>query len=663
MDIRFFIGILYKKNEEGHEGIWEARHEIRKTTVSFEEERYKTGYNRLQGSSARIRTWNQSVNSRLLCRLSYRGKLADYTSRDIHVKQEHLFMIESSHISFIQKSARVQVSLPDGRTMEGSRGSSLEEFFHFAHLESSTIISAATCRNELIELSQPVTESGAYTPLTIASADGARIYRRSLVLLLMVAVRELFPEADVAVDHSVSDGGYFCNLAGHELLSAEDVRMIEDRMRAIVQADDRIDRREVPLQEAIEILRRQRFFDTVRLLGARQKEYLTLYRLHDVEYYLHGYMVPSSGYLRLFQIEFTPPGFMLRFPRRDTPTQILPNDDFPKLRQAFQEYGEWQDRLGLEDVGMLNEAVLQGRGRELILVAEALHDQKTAEIARAIVSARDRLRLVLIAGPSSSGKTTFSRRLAIQMLSQGLRPYPLEMDNFFVDRVQTPKDDAGNFDFESFDALDRPLLNEKLQQLIQGEPTILPKYDFVDGCRKEGDTIHLPEGSIIVMEGIHGLNPELVPGFRPEEVFRIYVSALTQLNLDRHNRVSTTDTRLIRRLVRDVIQRGHSPAATLRQWESVRRGERKNIFPYQENADMMFNSALVYELSVLRPLGERLLRQVDPETQEYVEAKRLLAFLAWFQPLSADFIPDDSILREFIGSSILEDFRVWSMNP
>jgi uridine kinase len=430
-------------------------------------------------------------------------------------------------------------------------------------------------------------------------------------------------------------------------------------MSEFAAADEPILRREVSLDEAISIFEREGYADKVRLLKIRQKDYVTLYTLRGIEDYFHGYMVPSAGYLKLFHLSHAAAGFILRFPRRHVPNEILPNGDYPKLWATFREYGLWQERLGLEDVGMLNEAIEQGRGAELILVSEALHNQKTAEIARRIADSRQQIRLVLIAGPSSSGKTTFSRRLSIQLLSQGLRPYPLEMDNYFVDREKTPRDEAGELDFDAFEALDRNRLNEDLKRLLAGEEVVLPRFDFQMGKRTTGDTVRLPAGTVIVMEGIHGLNPELLPRFDSSEAYRIYVSALTQLNLDRHNRISTTDTRLIRRIVRDAAARGHSPAFTISGWDRVRRGERRNIFAYQENCDSIFNSAFVYELSALRPIAEPLLRQVGPETPEYIEAKRLLAFLAWFRPLSPEFIPDDSILREFLGGSILEQFRVW----
>jgi uridine kinase len=568
-------------------------------------------------------------------------------------------MTSDSHIIATSKRTTVQVTFPDGRTLEGPSGTTLEAFLRAAEIHSEPPIVAALLGKELRELSYPVTADGELVPLDTGTGDGARIYRRSLVFLLVAAVRELFPGSDVTVDHSVSDGGFFCSAYKRAPFSAEEMQRIETRMREIAHTDEPILRREVPLAEAMRIFERDGDLDKLRLLKVRRKDYLTLYSLNGFEDYFHGYMVPSAGYLKKFRLHRMGTGFILRFPKRRLPNEILPNGEYPKLWATFQEYGHWQERLGLEDVGMLNEAIEQGRGREVILVAEALHDQKLADIARRIAADRDRIRLVLIAGPSCSGKTTFSRRLSIQLLSQGLRPYPLEMDNYFVDRDNTPCDETGAPDFEAFDALDRDSLNDNLERLLRGEETALPRFDFQSGKRTAGDVVRLPSKAVIIMEGIHGLNPALLPRFQTGEAYRIYASDLTQLNLDRHNRISTTDTRLIRRIVRDATRRGHSPASTIAMWDRVRRGERKNIFLYQENTDSIFNSALVYELSALRPIAEPLLRQITPEQPEYVEAKRLLAFLAWFLPLSPEFIPDDSILREFIGGSILDQFRVW----
>jgi uridine kinase len=314
--------------------------------------------------------------------------------------------------------------------------------------------------------------------------------------------------------------------------------------------------------------------------------------------------------------------------------------------------------MGIRDVGSLNESIAGERVREVVLVSEALHEQRVARIAEGIAARQGRVRLVLLAGPSASGKTTLSKRLSIQLLANGLRPFALEMDNYFVDREKTPRDELGEYDFESLQALDVALFNEHLLRLLDGQTVTLPHYNFMTGRREVGQTVRLQSDHIIIIEGIHGLNPNLVPDIPPEITYRVYVSALTQLNIDKHNRVPTTDTRLIRRIVRDAAYRGYPARQTIDRWGSVRRGEKTWIFPYQEHADVMFNSALVYELSVLKPFAEPLLLQVKSGTSAHIEAKRLLAFLEWFEPLAPDLVPDNSILREFVGNSILSDFHV-----
>jgi uridine kinase len=333
--------------------------------------------------------------------------------------------------------------------------------------------------------------------------------------------------------------------------------------------------------------------------------------------------------------------------------------DYPQLLSTFRQYGDWLERLGIESVGALDDAIQGGRSREIILVSEALHEQYIASIARQIADKRESARLVLISGPSSSGKTTFSRRLAVQLLALGISPFALELDNYFIDRDLTPLDENGQFNFETIDALNLDQLGEQLARLIAGDEVQMPRYDFQEGRQNPGEVVRLRPGQLIILEGIHGLNPRLIPPALTGKSFKIYASALTQLNLDRHNRVSTTDTRLIRRIVRDARERGYSATQTISRWESVRRGEKRHIFPYQENADVMFNSALVYELSVLRPLIEPLLRQVQHSTPEFIETKRLLVFLEWFLPMEMEWVPDNSILREFVGGSILKDFKVW----
>jgi uridine kinase len=341
----------------------------------------------------------------------------------------------------------------------------------------------------------------------------------------------------------------------------------------------------------------------------------------------------------------------------------MPN--YPKLLATFRQYGQWLDRLGIASVGALNDAILAGRIHEIILVSEALHEEHVADIAEQITARTNRsdpskmVRIILIAGPSSSGKTTLSKRLTIQLLSQGISPFPLEMDNYFVDREDTPQDEEGQPDFEALQAVDTHHLAQDLRRLVAGEAVRMPHYDFKSGRQHPGEVVQLHPGQLIILEGIHGLNPDLLPDFPIEQTFRIYASALTQLNLDRHNRISTTDTRLVRRIVRDARERGYTARETIQRWESVQRGEKRYIFPYQENADIMFNSALAYELSAMKPYAEPLLRQVPFGTREYIEAKRMLALLEWFQPVSSDLIPDNSILREFIGGSILKEFKLW----
>jgi uridine kinase len=333
-----------------------------------------------------------------------------------------------------------------------------------------------------------------------------------------------------------------------------------------------------------------------------------------------------------------------------------------QLLATFQQYGSWLKRLGVDNVGGLNDAIQENRIREIILVSEALHELRIADIARKISSDSRKIRIVLIAGPSSSGKTTFSKRISVQLLAQGVTPFPIEMDNYFVDRDLTPKDEKGEFDFESFNALNRSLLEEHISRLVNGEEVQLPKFDFKEGKSFPGEIVQLEPGQVILLEGIHGLNPKLLEKTPSEQTFRIYISCLTQLNLDRHNRISTTDTRLIRRIVRDARERGYSAYDTIKRWDSVGRGEKQHIFPYQDNADEVMNSALVYELFALKPFVEPLLRQVPYSTYEYVEAKRILSFLEWFLSIDTKMIPDNSILQEFLGASILKDFKLWNTN-
>jgi uridine kinase len=569
----------------------------------------------------------------------------------------------SETVEEVNPRETVEIHLPDGRVFSGRRGLPVEAFLYALPEWNDHSIVGAVVNNELRELTYPIAMDARVEPVLMSSADGARIYRRSLIFLLETAFEDLFPEAELAVDHSVSSGGYFCQVNGRDGLSQDDVDALQRRMQELVDGNLPLSRQVVPLQEAIAYFESKKQVDKVRLLKYRTKEHLVLYTIDTHRDYHHGYMVPSTGYLKWFSLRREDDdGFVLQYPRRHAPDELLPLPDYPKLLATFRQYGRWLSRLGIDNAGALNDAIVSGRIREIILVSEALQEQRVAETAAQFLEDQQKPRIILIAGPSSSGKTTFSKRLAVQLLVQGISPFALEMDHYFVDREKTPLDENGQYDFESLGALDRERLAADLKAMISGEEVQLPRFDFKLGRSLPGETVRLAKEHVIILEGIHGLNPNLVPNIPTEQTFRIYVACLTQLNLDRYNRISTTDSRLIRRIVRDARERGYPAQTTIQRWESVRRGEKRHIFPYQENADIMFNSALVYELAALRPLIEPLLRQVPFGTPEFIEAKRLLAFLEWFRTVDAELVPDNSIVREFIGGSILKEFRLWDQS-
>jgi uridine kinase len=555
----------------------------------------------------------------------------------------------------------VHARLPDGRIFEAPPGTALGDILRVAEThqgDDAHEAVGAVVGGRLRELTTPLLSDADVAPVTLSDPDGSRIYRRSLTLLLVTASAKLYPEAAVHVEHSAPTlGAYYCRVSGRARFTPAELDAIAACMREIVAADEPIHKTKVPVAQAVAIFDARGEADKARLLAHRQQDSLVLYELCGRQDYFQGYMLPSTGRLRRFDLRPLGDGFLLQYPHTARPDELAIFEAYPKLFETFKQAAAWLETLGIRSTGALNDAIVQGRLAEVSLVAEALHEAHISRIAADIVSCGDAVRVVLIAGPSSSGKTTFSKRLAVQLLASGRRPYPIALDDYFLDRDRTPFDEHGERDFESLAALDVPLINEHLLGLMRGATIELPRYSFLTGTRQAGPTVTLGPRSIVIVEGIHGLNPELVPALPGDAVYRVYVSAITQLNLDRHNRVSISDTRLIRRIVRDAASRGYGATDTLRRWDSVQRGERLHIFPFTQNSDAIFNSSLVHELSVLRAQAEPLLLQVRPDTPEYREAIRLLSFLQWFRPAGADTVPDNSILREFIGGSMLENFR------
>lgn len=569
-------------------------------------------------------------------------------------------------ITVSEPRASIRIQLPDGLVLEGPVGTTTGEFLRVGEAQQGAYeapLMGAVCEGQLRELTYPVNKDALISPVLLSSSDGGRIYRRSLVMLLATAAAELWTGCQVSVRYAVPDGGFYCTRLDSRPFTPQELERLENHMRKIVEDDDPITKRSVTVEEAAALFRSRKDADKLRLLEQRIRPDLTLYTLRERDDYYYGYMVPSTGYLTYFRLIWVRDGFILQYPRAEAPRQLRPLRAYEKLSEVFRQADEWLQKMNVEDIGKLNRIVKdENRLHEMILVAEALHEQRIAQIAGHISRQHIEkgVRLILIAGPSSSGKTTFAKRLAIQLLAHGLRPFTLELDNYFVDREKTPRDENGDYDFESLYAVDLPLFNEQLLHLTRNKEVQLPRFDFHTGKRVAGRMARLKENQIIIIEGIHGLNPALVPDVPAELIYRVYVSALTQVNVDTHNRVPTTDVRLLRRIVRDAQRRGYTATETLERWSSVRRGEKLNIFPYQENADSMFNSALVYELAVLRPLAEPLLFQVTPGTPPHIEAKRLLSFLGWVKPMDAahmDMIPDTSLLREFIGKSTLHDYH------
>ena len=506
--------------------------------------------------------------------------------------------------------------------------------------------------NKMRELFRKVKDGAAVTFLTTGQIDGYNTYRRSATLLLLKAIYDvegMDAVRGMKVEFSAGEGYY---VSSRKMpVNEETLARIENRMKELVGQNLPIEKRSIPVEEAIEHFTRHGMTDKARLFRFRRSSSVNVYLLDGFEDYYYGYMVPSTGYLKYFKLIPYDEGFVLEFPPRKTPETFGPFREQPKVFQTLKNSTKWGEILNVGTVGALNEQISEGNVGNIILAQEAIMEKGLGDIAAEIASRPDK-KLIMIAGPSSSGKTTFSHRLSIQLMAHGLKPHPIAVDNYFVERVNTPKDENGQYNFECLEAMDIELFNQQMSALLRGEKVFMPTFNFITGMKEyKGNSLKLGAEDVLVIEGIHCLNDALSYSLPAENKFKIYVSALTQMNIDEHNRIPTTDGRLIRRMVRDARTRGASAQKTISMWPSVRRGEDENIFPYQESADVVFNSALIYELAVLKQYAEPLLFGIRPEDPEYLEAKRLLKFLNYFQGIDSNLIPGNSILREFIGGS------------
>ncbi len=532
-------------------------------------------------------------------------------------------------------------------------GTKLSEIIKVTKPELKYPALGALVDNEVQELSFRIIKPHKVEFIDITHQDGMRMYFRSLYFVLMKAVKDLIPDADLMIEHRVSRG-YFCEIKGFNLTENKElIRNIKKQMLKIIKADYPFIRKDILNSEAIKIFETNNHPEKANLFKQSPALYTSIYQLDNMLDYFYGYLVPSTGYLTKFDLIPLYDGMLLRIPQKQNPEQLEPFVKQDKMFDVLGEHKHWVKALNTANVGRLNDRINEGYGGELIKISEALHEKKIAEIAEKIKERKKDIKLILIAGPSSSGKTTFSKRLAVQLIVAGLKPVQISLDNYFVNRENTPLDENGEYDFESIDAIDSKTFTENINDLQAGKTIEVPKFDFETGRRfYDGTKLSANDETVIIAEGIHALNPQLTEHIAPEIKYRIYISALTQIGIDGHNRIPTTDNRLLRRIIRDHKYRGYSAFETLKRWPSVRRGEERNIFPYQEQADIMFNSALLYELAVIKKYAEPLLKNICQAEYEYAEARRLLKFLSYFKDLNEeDEIPPTSILREFLGNS------------
>ncbi|URZ17645.1 nucleoside kinase [Clostridium felsineum] len=550
----------------------------------------------------------------------------------------------------------IKIDLKDGRSFEVNKGMSFYDFIKQNDVKSEYPIMLGSVNGNIYELTHKFSYSGTFDIVDLKNPIGIKVYERTLQFILVKAVADLFKDAKVTIEHSISKGIFGEIYIKDKKITEDDIEKIKNRMFQIIEGDIPIKKVTIEKEKAMKIFKDYGMEDKVRLLKYVKIKYLKLYELDGRYDYFYGTMAYSTGIIKLFDLKSYKSGFLLRVPSEKDLTRLPYYCDQNKLYNIFYETEKWGNILGVGDVGSLNDKVMQNEIKDIVLISEALHEKKIAYIADMICERKD-VKLVLIAGPSSSGKTTFSKRLGVQLRVNGLIPVAISLDDYFVDRNRTPRDENGNYDFEAIEALDVELFNKNLKDLMEYKEILPPKFDFKTGMRKENnEKMKLPENGVIIVEGIHGLNEELTLHINKKNKFKIYVSALTQLNLDNHNRIATTDVRKIRRMVRDYLSRGYGGEETLKMWPSIRRGEEKNIFVFQEEADVMFNSTLVYELGILRKYAMGELMKIDQSSSVYYEARKLRNFLNFFKDIDEKLVPQNSILKEFIGGSCFYDY-------
>ncbi|MDP4185601.1 MAG: nucleoside kinase [Bacteroidota bacterium] len=531
-------------------------------------------------------------------------------------------------------------------------GTTLLEIAEDLEIELKFPICGALVNNKAKELTYSIVKAKNIRFFDYTHEDGRRIYVRSLIFVLYNAICEVFPQVGFKLEHGISRG-YYCELEDlGRNITDDDVFALVEEMKAIIKRDIPFVRQGLPTERVVDIFNQQGLYEKARLYEEQGNIYSYVYFLDGRANYFYGQLFPSTGYLGLFSLERYYHGLLLRIPNPEKINTLMEFDKQDKLFEIFQEHKDWAEIVGVSVIASLNDFTYKKKAGEVIKISEALHERKIVEIANKIYDRRDKAKIVLIAGPSSSGKTTFSKRLAVQLAVSGLKPELISLDNYFVDRERTPKDIHGQYDFEALEAIDIDFFNQNLIDLMNGEEIVLPRFDFKTGSRYfNGDKLKLKKNGVIIIEGIHALNPQLIPHINPENTFKIFISALTQISIDFHNHIPTTDNRLIRRIIRDNKYRNYSCLDTIRRWTSVRKGEEKNIFPFQENADIMFNSSQIYELGVLKKYVEPMLSSIPENQPEYNEAVRLLSFLSYIRPIDDAEIPPTSLLREFLGGS------------